>query len=517
MTRSAELDSLHLRGLRLLAIGGWASTLALVILTWSLAAPNGRTAMILSVLINLLPSLAVVRQQHDMAARGAVAVMAALQPALFVYVLQDHAWQMDLHMYFFVAMAALAMLCDWRPIAICAAIIAVHHLVLQIFAPGLVFNGTDNAARVPIHALAVLLQFLALAYVTIRLRTLILDQSAARLESEMLAADAEAARGRAEVAQAQSEKALETARAAESRATEAQAAREAAQREAATARKAELMALAAAFENSVSGVTHAVGTEAARLAGAARNLNGLARETGRQAADVASAATQATAAAEAVAASVADLSRSITDIADNVSQQVALGSTAERNSTASDGAVRKLSTQATNIGEFVNMIQAVAAQTNMLALNATIEAARAGDAGRGFAVVAGEVKALATRTENAATEITGLITTVHAGTRQAESALHDVSTAVAALSEASAGISTSIEEQRRTARAIEGNAADTAAGANDMAIRITLVADAASSAQRVSHDVEEAAGALMANATTLEQVTARFIAQLRAA
>lgn len=120
--------------------------------------------------------------------------------------------------------------------------------------------------------------------------------------------------------------------------------------------------------------------------------------------------------AEHAALSGADRSEEASKVVGNVISDVEQLSEEMKNSME---AVNRLADNSTNISSILGTIKGIAEQTNLLALNAAIEAARAGEQGRGFAVVADEVRTLASRTQDSAEEIDGLIKEVQQNIQRA--------------------------------------------------------------------------------------------------
>lgn len=138
--------------------------------------------------------------------------------------------------------------------------------------------------------------------------------------------------------------------------------------------------------------------------------------------------------------------------------------------------VSNLAGQTRDIGKVLDVIRAIAEQTNLLALNAAIEAARAGEAGRGFAVVADEVRALAHRTQQSTQEIEAMVSGIQQGSSQA----------VASMQNSSLRAQSTLEVARSAGDALE----EITRSVSEISDRNLVIASAAEEQAQVSREVD---------------------------
>ena len=198
-----------------------------------------------------------------------------------------------------------------------------------------------------------------------------------------------------------------------------------------------------------------------QIKSASDSVNAAAGEIARGNADLSRRTESHASALEQTAASVEELTGTVRQNADHARQAAQLAD--ETSVVAVQGGqivsqvvqtMHSINESSKKITDIIGVINGIAFQTNILALNAAVEAARAGEQGRGFAVVAAEVRMLAQRSAEAATEIKSLIsdstTQVDAGSalvNQAGKTMTRVVASVKRVTDVIAEISTASQAQ----------------------------------------------------------------------
>ena len=417
----------------------------------------------------------------------AVALMGGV--SVFAYQLAGHAWQIDMHMYFFAALACLVAYCDPRPIVAGTVAVALHHLVLNFLLPAAIYPGGADLGRVVLHAVILLIEAAVLIALAHKLSQLF--ETTALKTEEAKAASAAEARANAERSEAE---------------RRAKADHDAARRE-----------LAVGFERKIGGFVEAVAVAASEMQGLSSTISTSNAETARQATAAAAASTQASSNVETVAAATEELTASINSIAQQVTRSAEIATKAAEEARRTNSVVEGLAAGTQKIGEVVTLIQSIASQTNLLALNATIEAARAGEHGRGFAVVASEVKALANQTAKATEEISAQIQDIQNATGQAVSAIQAIGGTIAEIDEISNQIATSVDQQGVATREIAGNVQRAADGTRAVNGNIVSVSRASDEAGNAATRLLDAANGLSSQSARLKSEVDGFLGSLNAA
>nr|WP_244318522.1 methyl-accepting chemotaxis protein [Roseibium hamelinense] len=282
-------------------------------------------------------------------------------------------------------------------------------------------------------------------------------------------------------------------------------------------RQTAIQGLIETFRTSSSALLTSVEETADSLDQTATELSSIATESADHASETAASSDAATQNVQTVASAAEELAASISEISGQVSRTTDVVGRATEGTRATNQKVEGLAESAAKIGEVVNLIQAIAEQTNLLALNATIEAARAGEAGRGFAVVASEVKELATQTSKATEEIGSQIAAIQGATKESVQAIAEITEIMEEVNKYTATIASAVEQQGSATSEISENVQRASEGTAAVSGSMTKLSAAVQHTSNSSQSVLSASGQLSEKTDALKDEVEKFLSSVAAA
>ena len=282
-------------------------------------------------------------------------------------------------------------------------------------------------------------------------------------------------------------------------------------------RRQGMLDLASDFEASVGGIVGLVSSAATQMQAAASQLSATAQEASAQSMVVSAAAEEAGTNVTSVASAAEELGASVAEIGRQVETSTSIALSAVNEANTVGQIVSELNETATSIGSVIDLIAGLASQTNLLALNATIESARAGEAGKGFAVVASEVKALASQTARATTDISVKVSQIQEAASRAASAMRNITGTIQEISLSSNTIATAVDQQTAATKEIVQAVNQAAVGTQEVTSNMSGVAQAAEQTGEAAVQVQSSSTALVTQAERLHHEMDKFLATVRAA
>jgi methyl-accepting chemotaxis protein len=192
---------------------------------------------------------------------------------------------------------------------------------------------------------------------------------------------------------------------------------------------------------------------------------------------------------EATSWALSEISSSIREVSNNCAKEAAMAKASADKVDKVINGMNALDAASKDIGKILKIIDDIAGRTRLLALNATIEAASAGEAGLGFAVVAKEVKDLASKSNDAASQIQDKISAIQTETSNTILSVNEINETICQFTNISISIASAVEEQVVTTSKIAESVQTVSSSSNTLVNGIDEIANRSLSVVNAITDV----------------------------